>query len=85
MNELIVEATGLPLRFPDPRAEAYARAEEFRRLSPAGRWQTIAAMMEWGLNMVRSSPRRAAIEQRWNAQEREWQRLQQDLFVQHGE
>ncbi len=84
MNELIVEATGLPLRFPDPRAEACARAEEFRRLSPEGRWREIAAMMEWGLNMARSSPRRAAIEQRWNAQELDWQRLQQDLFVQYG-
>ena len=31
MSDIIVEATGLPLRFPDPREEAYARAEEFRR------------------------------------------------------
>ncbi len=84
MNEIIVEATGLPLRFPDPREEAYARAQEFRRLTPDGRWQEIAALMEWGLNLARSSPRRESIEQRWQDQEAEWQRLQQELFVQYG-
>ena len=84
MNEIIVEATGLPLRFPDPRVEARARAEEFQRLSPEGRWQEIAALMELGLKMARSSPRRAAIEQRWEAQEKEWQAVQQELLVQHG-
>jgi hypothetical protein len=84
MSDIIVEATGLPLRFPDPREEAYARAQEFRRLSPDGRWQAIAALMEFGLNMARSSPRRAAIEQRWETQEAEWQRLQHKLMVQHG-
>ncbi len=84
MNDLVVEATGLPLRFPDPRAEAYDRAQEFRRLPPEGRWQEIAALMELGLNLARSSPRRAAIEQRWQAQEEEWQRLQQQLFGNYG-
>jgi len=84
MNEIMVEATGLPLRFPDPREEAYARAQEFRRLSPDGRWQEIAALMELGLSMVRWSPRRAAIERRWEDQEAEWQRLQLRLFAQHG-
>ncbi len=84
MNDIVVEAMGLPLRFPDPREEAYARAQQFRRLPPDGRWQEIAALMEWGLNLARSAPRRAAIEQRWAAQEAEWQRLQQTLFVHHG-
>ena len=84
MNEIMVEATGLPLRFPDPREEAYARAQEFRRLSPDGRWQEIAALMELGLNMVRWSPRRAAIERRWEDQEAEWQRVQLRLFAQYG-
>ena len=84
MNDIIVEATGLPLRFPDPREEARARAQEFRRLSPEARWQEIVALMEWGLKLARSSPRRAAIEGRWEAQEAEWQRLQQKLLVQHG-
>jgi hypothetical protein len=84
MNDRVLEATGLPLRFPDPREEAYLRAQEFRRLPPEGRWMEIVALMEWGLNLARSSPRRAAIEQRWHAQEKEWERLQQELFVQYG-
>jgi hypothetical protein len=84
MNDIIVEATGLPLRFPDPRAETYARAQEFRRLSPDRRWQEIAAVMEFGLAMVRSSPRREAIQRRWEADEAEWQRLQQKVFVEYG-
>jgi hypothetical protein len=84
MNDRILEATGLPPRFPDPREEAYRRAQEFRRLPPEGRWREIAALMEWGLNLARSSPRRAAIERLWQAQEEEWQRLQQELFVQYG-
>jgi hypothetical protein len=84
MNEIIVEETGLPLRFPDPREEACARAAEFRRLPPDGRWREIAALMEWGLNLAHSSPRRLLIEQRWQAQEEEWQRLQQRLMAEHG-
>jgi hypothetical protein len=85
MNEILVEATDSPLRFPDPRADAYARAQEFRRLSPEQRWQEITALMEFGLDLARSSPRRAAIEQEWQAQEAEWQRLQQQLFEHHAQ
>src|SRR5437899_3007467 len=85
MNDIVDPASGLPLRFPDPREEAYARAQEFRRLPPQGRWQEIAALMEFGFSMVRSSPRRAAIEQRWNDQEADWQRIQRTLFAQHGQ
>jgi hypothetical protein len=48
MNNRILEATGPLLRFPDPREEAYSRAQEFRRLPPEGRWREIAALMEWG-------------------------------------
>jgi hypothetical protein len=84
MNEIIVEATGLPLRFPDPREEAYARAQEFRRLSPDRRWQEIASVMEFGLWMARNSPRREAIERRWEAEEADWQRLQRSLVAQYG-
>lgn len=84
MNEIIVEATGLPLRFPDPRMETYARAQEFRRLSPDRRWQEIAGVMEFGWWMMSSSPRREAILRRWEADEADWQRLQQNLFVQYG-
>ena len=83
MGDIIVEATGFALRFPDGGAEARARAEEFRRLAPEGRWQEIAALMALGLNLARASPRRAAIEERWEAQEAEWQRLQKTEFAKH--
>lgn len=85
MSSIIVEETGLPLHFPDPRAEAKARAEEFRRLKPERRWREITALMAMGLNMARSSPRRDFIEKRWQAQEADWQRLQKTLFSQHAE
>jgi hypothetical protein len=85
MSDLIDPATGLPLKFPDSTAEAYARAQEFRRLSPEERWKQIAELMEIGMNMVHRSPRRAEIERRMEAQELEWQRLQRKVFSQYGE
>jgi hypothetical protein len=85
MGNIIAEPARLPLRFPDARAEARARAEEFRRLPPEGRWQEIVALMAFGLNMVDVSPRRAAIAQRWEAQEAEWRRLQMMEFAKHGQ
>jgi hypothetical protein len=84
MNDNDADPAKVVLRFPDPRAEAYARAQEFRRLPPETRWREIAALMQVGLDMARSSPRRAAIEQRWEAQEAEWQRLQKKVFAQYG-
>lgn len=83
MEEILVERTGLPWHFPDPRAEARARAEEFRRLAPEDRWREIAALMAFGLRMVQASPRRAAIAARWEAQEAEWRRLQKMEFAKH--
>ena len=85
VNDVIDPATGLPLKFPNSAAEVYARAREFRRLSPEDRWKQIAELMEIGMNMVHTSPRRAEIERRMEAQEAEWQRLQRKLFSQHGE
>jgi hypothetical protein len=83
MPDIIVEATGLPLRFPDGVTEARARAEEFRRMAPEERWGEIVALMALGLNLARSSPRHVAIAQRWEAQEAEWQRLQKTIFAKH--
>ena len=83
MGDIIRELARLPLRFPDPRAEARSRAEEFRRLTPEGRWREIVALMALGLNMAHASPRRAAIAQRWEAQEAEWRRLQKTEFAKH--
>jgi len=84
VRDLREPATSLPWTFPSPVDEARARAEEFRRLSPEERWRQIAELMEMGLNMVRNSPRRAEIEQRMEAQEAQWQRLQRELFRRYG-
>ena len=82
MNVVVDLATGLPLKFPNPADEAYARAQEFRRLSPEERWKQISELMELGMSMVRNSPKRAEIERRMEAQETEWQRLQWKVFSQ---
>ncbi|HJZ91310.1 MAG TPA: hypothetical protein VKE40_10595 [Gemmataceae bacterium] len=74
----------LPLRFPDPLEEARRRAEEFQRLSSTDRWREMAAMMAFGLAMVRESPRRAEIERRMEEQEQEWRQIQERLFARHG-
>jgi len=84
VNDVIDPATGLPLEFPNPAEEAYARAKEFRRLSPEERLKQIAELMEIGMNMIRNSPRRAEIERRMEAQEVEWQQLQRKVFGQYG-
>jgi hypothetical protein len=74
----------LPLKFPDRHEEARKRAAEFQRLSPEDRWREIAALFAFGWAMVRSSPQRAAIEARMDEQEREWQRIQKELFARHA-
>lgn len=84
MNDDFDAASGSPLKFPNPAEEAYARAQEFRRLSPEERWKRIAEMREFGMNMVRSSPRRAEIERRMEEQETEWRRLQENIFNNYG-
>jgi hypothetical protein len=84
MDEIITDEAGLPLRFPDWRAEAYARAQEFRRLSSDERWAEIASLMSAGHRMVQLSPRRDEILKRWEEEEANWQRIQRKLFEQHG-
>lgn len=74
----------LPYNFPDPREEAYLRAQEFRQLSPTERWTELAALVALGWKMVVSSPRRHLIEQRMEEQESEAQRIQGELFRCHG-
>jgi hypothetical protein len=74
----------LPFQFPDPSEEAHRRAAEFQSLNPDQRWREMAALMAFGWAMVRSSPRRADIENRMNEQEVRWQKLQQELFARHG-
>ena len=74
----------LPWKFPDPHEEARKRAAEFQRLSPDDRWREIAALFAFGWATVKASPRRAEIEARMEEQEREWQRIQKELFARHG-
>jgi hypothetical protein len=83
VNEITDPTTALPLKFPNPAREAYRRAQEFQRLSPEDRWNHIAELMEIGMKMVRSSPRRQEIERRMEAQELEWRRLQQKVFSEY--
>jgi DNA polymerase III psi subunit len=84
MDNSVDVAGSEPLAFPSTAKEARSRAMEFRRLTADERWKEIADLMEIGMNMVRSSPRRAEIEKRMEAQEAEWQQIQQRLFSQHG-
>jgi hypothetical protein len=70
--------------FPDSRAEARRRAEEFQQLSSSERWAELAAMMAFGWEMVASSPQRDAIERRMADQEAAAQHIQRELFQRHG-
>ena len=81
MNDRVLEATGLPLRFPDPREEAYRRAQEFRRLPPEKRLQDLLDVIETGMFLVRQSPKRQIMDQLFLKREAEWQRIQQELFA----
>ena len=83
VNDIIDPATGLPLKFPTQPMKC-TLAQEFRRLSPEERWKQITELMEFGMNMVHASPRRAEIERRMEAQEAEWQQLQRKVFSEYG-
>ena len=74
----------LPWQFPDPKDEARRRAEAFQRLPPPDRWRELGSMMAFGWAMIRSSPRRTAIEKRLAEQELQWRQIQQAIFARHG-
>jgi hypothetical protein len=73
-----------PLQFPDAQEESRRRGEEFQRLSSDDRWKEILALMAFGLNTVRSSPHREAIERQMEEQEQRWREIQTELFARHG-
>src|SRR5262245_9495869 len=83
MNEIIAAATGLPLRVPDRRDEAYGRAQEFRRLSPEKRLEYFSDVIESGMLLIRQSPKRQLLDEIFLKREAEWQHIQQELFA-HG-
>jgi hypothetical protein len=85
VNDVTIPTDSLTVKFPNPAREAYLRAQEFHRLSPDDRWKQIAELMEFGMSMVQSSPRREEIERRMEAQEAEWRRLQQKVFSHYGD
>jgi hypothetical protein len=74
----------LPLKFPDRHEEMRQRCQAFQRLSPDDRWREIAALFAFGWATVKASPRRAAIEARMEEQERDWQRIQKELFARYA-
>jgi hypothetical protein len=73
-----------PLQFPDPREEARKRGEEFQRLPADERVRQILDTIESGLILIRHSPNRQKIEEMQSAREAEWQRIQAELFRNHG-
>lgn len=81
MNELLDPETGLPLRFPDPREEAAARAQEFNRLSPDQRLEYLFDVIRTGMVLLLESPKRNVMDQLFLKREAEWQRIQQELFA----
>ncbi len=74
----------LPLKFPDHHEEARKRAAEFQRLSPDEKWQKIAELFANGWAMIKASPHRAAIEWRMEEDEKEWRRIQKELFARYA-
>jgi hypothetical protein len=74
----------LPLKLPDHLEEARKRAQEFQRLSPDEKWQKIAELFANGWAIVKASPHRAAIERRIEEDEKEWRRIQKELFSRYA-
>ena len=84
MSEAVVETTSQPLSFPDPREEMRTRGAAFQQLSPDARFREIFAMMAYGLNMTRRSPRRAQIEKQWLDEENAMREFYREVFAKHG-
>lgn len=75
----------LPHHFPDPREEAYRRAQEFQGLSVAERVAAILDTIETGMYFLSVSPRRAVIDRIFHEREAAWQGLQKELIRRHGQ
>ncbi len=84
MSETVVETTSQSLSFPDPREEMRTRVAAFQRLSPDARFREIFAMMAYGLNMTRLSPRRAEIEKHWLDEENALRDFYKEVFAKYG-
>lgn len=84
MGDIVNPATGARLNFPEAADVAYARAQEFQKLSADERLKQIEELMRIGLDMVRQSPRREEIQRRLESQELEWRQIQRQLFEKYG-
>jgi hypothetical protein len=80
MSDIIVEETGLPMRFPDYRETIREEAEAFRRLSPEQRLRHLDDVLRAGLHLARISPNREANERLFLERESQWRRIQQELI-----
>jgi hypothetical protein len=80
MNDLIADATGLPLKFPDYRETIRAEAEAFRRLSRQERSRHLNDVLQAGHHLDCISPNRGANDRLNLERENEWRRIQRELF-----
>ena len=74
----------LPYRFPDPLKEAARRSQEFQRLPPEERLRQLMDVIETGWITLRHSSHRQASDRLFQQREAEWERIQQELFIVHG-
>jgi hypothetical protein len=74
----------LPYHFPDPREEAYRRAQEFQRLSVAARLAAMLDSIATGMFFREVSPQREAIDRVFLEREASSQGLQKELIRRHG-
>lgn len=80
MKDIIVEETGLPLKFPDYRDVIRADAEAFRRLSPENRMKYFQDVIQSGWYLSRISPNRQIEDELFLKREAEWQRIQREII-----
>ena len=83
MNDPVLEATGCRCVFPI-RARRRISAPGVSTFAGGGTVEGDRGSYGVGVELGAFLSAAAAIEQRWQAQEEEWQRLQQELFVLYG-
>lgn len=74
----------LPYRFPRVADQIQEEAGEYRRLTSSERFLAIADMMVSAEMMLATSPHREQILQQCEDYERQWQRMQTELFARNG-
>ncbi len=75
----------LPYEFPDPREEAYRRAQEYQQLTVKERIADLIDTIRTGMYLLSKSPRRETLDQLYFERETAWQRLQKELIRRHGQ